>query len=160
MSLHDTFKIANFHDLQLQAMIALLVAQPKRMGPFYATTFFSGDFSIAQRATVLTAIGLGARELAGFATAIPGKHEMPTGRLPERLHTLYADNCEIDVLAKQLENSGLQPTSKQKRPKTVRNDLGKTVAESFFLPLTGRWQAIARTRYPYIFSCKVTLLTE
>ena len=90
VGLQDAFEMDDFDRLRLQGMVALVVAQPKIVGPWYALTFFNGDYSLAQRASVLTALGLGARELAGFdtseyasAAAFPSKH------LPDRMEQLY-----------------------------------------------------------------------
>ncbi|CAK7219720.1 telomere binding protein [Sporothrix curviconia] len=90
VGLQDAFEMDDFDRLRLQGMIALVVAQPTTVGPWYALTFFNGDYSLSQRASVLTALGLGARELAGFdtseyasAAAFPSKH------LPDRMERLY-----------------------------------------------------------------------
>ncbi|CAK7208323.1 telomere binding protein [Sporothrix bragantina] len=90
VGLQDAFEMDDFDRLRLKGMIALVVAQPKTVGPWYALTFFNGDYSLSQRASVLTALGLGARELAGFdtseyasAAAFPSKH------LPDRMERLY-----------------------------------------------------------------------
>jgi len=146
VSLPDTFELDDFDELRLQAMIAILIAQPKQMGPWYAHTFFSGDYSISQRASVLTTLGLGARELAGFSNGDEeAEKPFPTKTLPERLHKLYSDSSPINAVANQLEQTMLRPaaaaaTTKKKRTKIIRNDLARMVAESFFFPLTGRWQ--------------------
>ncbi len=142
VSLPDTFELDNFDELCLQAMIAILIARPKQMGPWYAHTFFSGDYSISQRASVLTTLGLGARELAGFNREEQAEKSFPTKTLPERLHKLYSDSSPITTVAQQLEQTMLRPTAttKKKRTKIIRNDLARMVAESFFFPLTGRWQ--------------------
>ena len=52
--------------LFFRALVALLLAAPTLMGPYFARTYFEGDYSISQRLALLTAIGLGTRELAGF----------------------------------------------------------------------------------------------
>lgn len=64
--LQDKWDISNFEELRLQGMIAVLVAQPLEMGQWFSATYFNGDYSISQRAAVLTTLGLGARELAGY----------------------------------------------------------------------------------------------
>ncbi|CAK7205911.1 telomere binding protein [Sporothrix eucalyptigena] len=90
VGLHDAFEMDNFDQLRLQGMVSLVVAQPNIVGPWFALTFFNGDYSLSQRASVLTALGLGARELAGFdtseyaaAAAFPSKH------LPDRMERFY-----------------------------------------------------------------------
>ncbi|KAL8897478.1 MAG: hypothetical protein Q9192_002554 [Flavoplaca navasiana] len=98
--LGDKWNIEDFQELRLQGMIAVLVAQPLEMGQWFSRTYFNGDYSIQQRATILTTLGLGARELAGY-----GKEDMaltksnpprtapfPSKQLPPKLHALYASN--------------------------------------------------------------------
>ncbi len=98
--LGDKWNIEDFQELRLQGMIAVLVAQPLEMGQWFSRTYFNGDYSIQQRTTILTTLGLGARELAGY-----GKEDMaltksnpqrtapfPSKQLPPKLHALYASN--------------------------------------------------------------------
>ena len=143
VSLQDNLEIPNFHDLRLQAMISILVAQPASIGPFYALTFFSGDYSLAQRASVLTAMGLGARELAGFSRPVPNERA-PTKRLPGRLHRLYSGSEEVNAMTASMSEMMMQPVATKKRVKTIRNDLGCIVAEHFIYPLIGRWATVAQ----------------
>lgn len=90
VGLQDAFEMADFDQLRLQGMVALVVAQPKIVGPWYAHTFFDGDYSLAQRASVLTALGLGARELAGFdASEYASAAAFPSKQLPGRMERLY-----------------------------------------------------------------------
>lgn len=144
-SMQDTFDMPSFHDLRLQALIAILVAQPARMGPWFAHAYFNGDYSLSQRAVVLSTMGLGARELAGYADEnnrgdVEGER-FPSKRLPDRLHRLYAESSEMDQLARRLEGAMLEPVSTRKRKgrTMVKNDLAKVVADAFFFPLTGRF---------------------
>ncbi|KAI4122185.1 MAG: hypothetical protein LQ338_005968, partial [Usnochroma carphineum] len=115
--LQDKWNLENFEELRLQGMIAVLVAQPLEMGQWFSATYFNGDYSISQRAAVLTTLSLGARELAGYGkedaaltkstqdTSFPSKH------LPPKLHALYAspDTAPITAASKQLEQSILRP---------------------------------------------------
>ncbi|KAL8688985.1 MAG: hypothetical protein Q9218_005233 [Villophora microphyllina] len=178
--LQDKWNFENFNELRLQAMIAVLVAQPLEMGQWFSRTYFSGDYSVSQRATVLTTLGLGARELAGYdgaGTALT-KHnqppraqnnQFPSKRLPPNLHALYTPEEPLMTASKQLENSILKPMTlkaadalsgpnvlktrtfssrmdvEKKRTKAIPNALAKVVADGFFFPLTGRFQAHIRT---------------
>jgi telomere length regulation protein len=97
--------------LQLRSLIACLVAQPARMGPWFASMYFEGDFSLAQLASLLTTIGLGARELAGYNDDAElgtdrQRPSFPSQRLQDNLAAIYAP---VDNLAKQLEHNTLQP---------------------------------------------------
>ena len=164
--LHDKFEMEDFQKYRLQAMIAMVVALPSRMGPWFAKTFFNGDYSTSQRASILTALGMAARELGGYKekdSSLTGAKsvEFPTKMLPEKLHKLYSG--QIDQLTKQLEDTMIKPMALEAADKTagpdvlkvrtfssrmevektrkrpIANDLAKIVAESFFFPLTGRW---------------------
>lgn len=97
------------------------------MGQWFSRSFFNGDYSIGQRAAILTALGLGARELAGLGAedaAITGtdipllpSSSFPTKKLPDKLHKIFGPpptNNEpltypINKLSSSLENSILQP---------------------------------------------------
>lgn len=116
-------------------MIAVLIVQPLEMGQWFSRTYFNGDYSIQQRATVLTTLGLGARKLAGY-----GKEDMaltksnpqhtskdtasfPSKQLPPKLHALYAPEKPaltdipgakaVNTASLTLEQSILQPMALQ-----------------------------------------------
>lgn len=120
MSLDDKYKLPNFHEYRLQAMIALLVAQPTRMGRFFSFTFFDGDLSQTQRSAILTALGLSARELAGHKEEdskamglLPPSSDtsFPTKQLPDHLKGFYltADDSPIAALTNQMTRTSLKP---------------------------------------------------
>ncbi|GAB7341603.1 hypothetical protein MBLNU457_7808t1 [Dothideomycetes sp. NU457] len=124
-ALGDTFKLEDFAELRLQALIALLLSDPKTQGPWFARRAFDGDYSLSQRATLLSAIGLGARELAGYQDvdtlnpAVTPKGSLPSKRLPERYHNIYAGNAQqsqqtlppsrLQTITANLERSMIQP---------------------------------------------------
>jgi telomere length regulation protein len=99
-------------------MIAVLVASPQKLGPWFSKTFFDGDYSMSQRASILTTLGLGARELAGFknedspltgSSTLP-ETPFPSKMLPENLHKVYADQQpQLDALSRQLEQAMIAP---------------------------------------------------
>lgn len=168
-SLGDPFDIKDFVELRLQALIALLISDSAEMGPWLARQVFEGDYSLSQRATLLSVLGLGARELAGYKDQDelnPKSHSanFPSRKLPDRLHNIYSiDQSPVQDLARKLEDTMIQPLALQaadqmvgpnalkvrtfssrmqvekKRQKAIPNALAKVVAESFFFPLTGRW---------------------
>ena len=149
-NLPDPFGFDDFLQLRLQGMVALVVAQPKICGPYVANTIFDGDFNISQRVAGLTAMGLAARELAGYKPDDAGSSEkqFPSKTLPERLHRLYLQDSEMDHLSKELSNTMLQPVStKQKRGqrRIIRNNLNKLMAEYLFFPLTGHFAGHAQS---------------
>ena len=118
VGLGDKYEMDDFQQLRLQGMIAVLIAQPLRMGQWFSRTFFDGDYSMSQRASILTTLGMGARELAGFkkedaaltgADAVP-ENPFPSKKLPERLHKIYAlEAAPVNALAKYLERTMIQP---------------------------------------------------
>jgi telomere length regulation protein len=100
---------------RLQALIALVVAEPTRMGPWLSAMYFEGDLSLIQRATLLTAIGLGCRELAGYAEpeSDPKTNDIsskatnfPSKKLPPNLSAIYDP---INTLTKTLSQTTIQP---------------------------------------------------
>lgn len=108
----------NFQQMRLQGMIAVLIAEPLKMGQWFSRTFYSGDYSMGQRASVLTVLGLGARELAGLGkedAALTGANptpesSFPSKRLPDKLHKIYAlEAAPMNALTSQLEKTMIQP---------------------------------------------------
>lgn len=129
VGLQDKYEIDNFQDMRIQGMIAILIALPLKMGQWYSKTFFDGDYSISQRASVLTTLGLGARELGGFGaedealskTSKPlPTSSFPSKTLPSSMHKLYAapspsttaakgPPSALDSLSTQLTNTMIAP---------------------------------------------------
>jgi telomere length regulation protein len=164
--LHDQFEMEDFLTLRQSALIAILVAQPKTIAQYLARSCFEGDYSLQQRTAMFTALGLGARELAGFKdedeTETPA---FPTKKLPEYLDKVYSTKQIPSVVkvSERLEQSMVQPMALQAadqlsgpnalkvrtfssrmavekaRKKPIPNELAKIVAQNFFFPLTGRW---------------------
>ncbi|KAH7364529.1 telomere length regulation protein-domain-containing protein [Rhexocercosporidium sp. MPI-PUGE-AT-0058] len=110
VGLQDKYEIENFQDMRIQGMIAILVAHPLKMGQWFSKTFFDGDYSISQRASVLTTLGLGARELGGFGTedeSLTTMKNLPSGSnpsfpsktLPPHIHTHYTSQPQEKALA-------------------------------------------------------------
>lgn len=118
VGLGDKWEMENFQQMRLQGMIAVLIAEPLKMGQWFSRTFYSGDYSMGQRASVLTVLGLGARELAGLgkedaaltgANATP-ESSFPSKRLPDKLHKIYAlEAAPMNALTSQLEKTMIQP---------------------------------------------------
>lgn len=132
VGLQDKFDIEEFNDLKLQGMMALIVAQPKSMAPWFSRTFFEGDYSLSQRTQVLVAIGLSARELAGFETSeYQSSASFPSKRLPEKVEQLY-----LDSTTKQSEAN---PSSQLKAlPSTALDTITQSLTSSFLEPLAAK----------------------
>lgn len=118
VGLGDKWEMENFQQMRLQGMIAVLTAEPLNMGQWFSRTFYNGDYSVGQRASVLTVLGLGARELAGLGkedAALTGANataesSFPSKRLPEKLHQIYAlEAAPMNALSSRLEKTMIQP---------------------------------------------------
>ncbi|KAH8180073.1 telomere length regulation protein [Sarocladium implicatum] len=127
--IQDKFEIENYHDLRLQSIIALIVAQPKTMGPWFARTFFEGDYSLTQRTTVLVALGLAARELAGFKVSeYHDEASFPSKQLPQKMERLYLNAPSAPNAAKAQQNlKALPPTALHK--------IADSLTSSFLAPM-------------------------
>lgn len=117
VGLGDKWEMEHFQQMRLQGMIAVLVAEPLKMGQWFSRTFYNGDYSMGQRASVLTTLSMGARELAGLGKEdaaltdanISGKL-FPSQKLPDKLHQAYAlEAAPMEALSSQLERSMIQP---------------------------------------------------
>lgn len=128
VGLQDKWDIQDFNKFRLQAMIAVLIAQPLEMGQWYSRTFYNGEYSLSQRASILTTLGLGARELAGLGkedAALTGSttaKEMafPSKKLPDKLHKLYAlEAAPLDTISSRLEKTMIQPLAAEAADKVT-----------------------------------------
>lgn len=129
VGIQDKFDIENFYDLKLQGMIAILVAQPQLMGPWFARTFFSGDYSVAQRASVLTVLGLSAREISGYATSeYAAAASFPSQTLPDKMRRLYVEDA---APGNQLTSS----SSLKALPPNALDSISKSLTSDFMAPL-------------------------
>ena len=108
----------HFQEWRLQGMIAVLTAQPLQMGQWFSMTYFNGEYSMGQRASILTTLSMGARELAGFKledASLTGADttnddSFPSQKLPTKMHKIYAtDVASVDSLAQSLERTMIQP---------------------------------------------------
>lgn len=128
VGVQDKFEIDDFGDLKLQGMMALIVAQPKMMAPWFARTFFEGDYSMSQRTQVLVALGLSAREIAGFDIS---KHQsaaaFPSKRLPEKIENLYLSSPEPSAINSSPQLKAL--------PSTALDTITKSLTASFLAPM-------------------------
>lgn len=129
VGLQDKYDLEDFQDLRLQGMIAIVVAQPQQMGPWFAKTFFDGDYSMAQRASVLTVLGLGARELAGYITSeYKAAASFPSQALPDKMKKLYMEDAD--------SNNRLPPSSTLKAlPSSALDTISKSLVSDFMAPI-------------------------
>jgi telomere length regulation protein len=63
MGMQDSFDMEGFQEMRLAGLVAVVAGAPDVV-EYIVETFFSGDLSIQQRLILLSALGLGARDLA------------------------------------------------------------------------------------------------
>lgn len=133
VGVQDNFEMDDFADLRLQGMIALVVAQPKAMAPWFARTFFEGDYSLSQRSSVLITLGLSARELAGFDTSeYQSAASFPSKQLPGKMQQLY-------LPAQEQANSRPSSSSRLKAlPHNALDSISASLTSSFLAPLAAK----------------------
>ncbi|KAF2964780.1 hypothetical protein GQX73_g8815 [Xylaria multiplex] len=129
IGLQDKFELENFYNLRLQGMVAVVVAQPKKMAPWFAKTFFDGDYSLSQRASILVVLGLSGREIAGFEIS----EYAPTAHFPSK------------TLPSKVEKHYLQPSSVSNRlqaganlkalPPNALDTLAQSLSQTFLAPM-------------------------
>ena len=71
VGLQDTFEMEQFQELRHAALIALVASSPEVVTSYLISVYFTGDISIQQRLVLLSALGIGARELAGHEKIVP-----------------------------------------------------------------------------------------
>ncbi|RDA92869.1 hypothetical protein CP533_2853 [Ophiocordyceps camponoti-saundersi (nom. inval.)] len=156
VGLQDKFELEDFVEKRQQGMIALVVAQPTSMAPWFARSFFEGDFSLAQRTSILVTLGLSARELAGQQQE--ARDSFASKRLPEKIERLFLDSAQqpeqppassrlqalppnaLGAITKSLTSSFLEPLAAQAADDTSGPDVLKL--ETF----TQRYKAKSKAR--------------
>jgi telomere length regulation protein len=138
------------HDLQelrLQSLIACLVCQPGRMGPWFTSMYFEGDFSLSQRASLLTTIGLSSREVAGHKDeGTPSASHVPlppSKELPPHLAAVYQS---LDNLSNQIQHTTLRPMALAAADQATGPDILKIRTFSSRLAVEKRTNALALDR--------------
>lgn len=163
----DRFDMPDFAELRNAGLAALVVAEPLRMGRWLAHQFFVGDYGLGQRAALLMAIGLGARELAGLEPE-PPLQQQQRPKLPPRLDAVWGVADPISAIADSLKATYLAPLAaaaadaatgpnvlkvrtfssrmavEARRPQPVHRRILDLVAPAFFFPLTGGWLVLCR----------------
>ena len=125
-NLQDPFETPDFDELRLQAMIALVLADVDVVALWLSAHVFLEGYSLSQRCTMLSALGLGGRELAGFKNedtlnpALPNT-DFPSKRLPPRLHAAYTASPvnRLESVSKNMEDQLIQPLALQAADQTT-----------------------------------------
>lgn len=163
----NRFDIPAFDELRTAALVSLVATSPEQAGPWLAAQFFTGDYGLVQRATLLTAIGMGARELAGLsppptisAPQLPGKsHSIWSAPAPAhdlRSITASLKSMLLTPLAAKAADQLTGPSVlkirtfssrlavEKNRAAPVHRKILDVVASAFFFPLVGGWWVSAR----------------
>ncbi|KAG5936555.1 hypothetical protein E4U59_004927 [Claviceps monticola] len=143
VGLQDKFDIDDFESLRLQAMMALVIAQPQSMAPWFARTFFEGDYSLSQRTSVLITLGLSARELAGLESSeYESSSSFASKRLPAKMEQLYLEQQSQQAHSLYLlpsSSSSLQPQPPPSQlkalPPNALDRITTSLTSSFLDPL-------------------------
>ncbi|PKS06460.1 hypothetical protein jhhlp_007208 [Lomentospora prolificans] len=129
VGLQDKYDLEDFYELRLDSMVALIISIPKVMAPWFIKTFFQGDYSLSQRGVILAALGLAARELAGFEqSGYVRDGSFPSKKLAERMEQLFLGSTAPDQ--NPALGSNLKPL-----PPTALDSITKSMATSFLGPL-------------------------
>jgi telomere length regulation protein len=122
--LQNTYDMEDFDDLRLQGMIALVVASPQTMGEWFAKTFFDGDYSVAQRASILVTLGLAAREIVGLdESKYAAGSSFASKALPEHVEKLYLDPNSARALPSTSSLKPIAPNALEKMARSVTSDI-------------------------------------
>ncbi|RYP79893.1 hypothetical protein DL769_002726 [Monosporascus sp. CRB-8-3] len=128
VGLQDKYDLDDFHEMRLQGMIAVVVAQPKKMGQWFAKTFFDGDYSLSQRASILVVLGLSAREIAGFdASEYAAAASFPSKRLPAKVEKHYVPSAP--------NTYGSSAAKLKALPPNALDGIAQSLSQSFLAPL-------------------------
>ncbi|KIV99531.1 uncharacterized protein PV09_08833 [Verruconis gallopava] len=112
LNLNNQFEMEDFLELRQEALISLLVSEPKIVGPSLARCCFEDEFSVQQRTAMLTSLALGARELAGHGDKDNTEAlSFPSKELPKHLQTIYGEQPDLRLTnaSRKLEESMVGP---------------------------------------------------
>ncbi|KDQ18178.1 hypothetical protein BOTBODRAFT_155292 [Botryobasidium botryosum FD-172 SS1] len=94
--LQDNFDLEGFEEKRQATLNALVACCPKKAAPCLAEQFFNNQYSTAQRFAMLTALALGARELADLSSPPQATSAtFPSKALPPALHRKYIMDADI-----------------------------------------------------------------
>ncbi|KAI0540008.1 telomere length regulation protein [Xylaria digitata] len=129
IGLQDKFELENFYNLRLQGMVAVVVAQPKKIAPWFAKTFFDGDYSLSQRASILVVLGLSGREIGGFEISeYASTAHFPSKTLPSKVEKHYLQPSSVS-------NRLQAGTNLKALPPNALDTLAQSLSQSFLAPM-------------------------
>ncbi|QRV89255.1 telomere length regulation protein [Ceratobasidium sp. AG-Ba] len=103
IALQDNFDLDHFEDRRQDVLVALVACCPTKSAPTIIEQFFHHQYSTAQRFTMLNALAIGARELAGLPvppSPIPENDkrprlDFPSKVLPGQAHLQYITESDL-----------------------------------------------------------------
>ncbi|KAK8114549.1 telomere length regulation protein [Apiospora kogelbergensis] len=129
VGLEDKYELDDFHGFRTQGMIAIIVAQPQKMARWFAKTFFDGDYSLSQRASVLIVLGIGGREIAGFETSeYSDVASFPSKKLPAKVEKHYEPSAPAN---RYISASA----SLRALPPNALDNISQSLSQAFLAPL-------------------------
>ncbi|KAJ3844507.1 telomere length regulation protein-domain-containing protein [Lentinula raphanica] len=165
VGLQDNFDLDRFSELRQNALNALVACAPKRAAPCIIEEFFKNQYSTDQRYAMLSALALGARELASLpvppsqvsreATSFPSK------RLPALLHQAYLPHPEAAALSQIL--GGITRQAIERGKEATEDKVPEIVRERRFkIQPSRRISEVAgsKTRMPDVIPPKQTTFNE
>ncbi|PVG00939.1 hypothetical protein CPB86DRAFT_154849 [Serendipita vermifera] len=104
LSLQNNYDIEDFDRLVLEAVTALVACCPRKVAPTIIEHFFTPSYSTMHRFTMLNALALGARELAGLPTPQIPKQQanFPSRLLPPAVHRKYITQEDLSDAGAQI----------------------------------------------------------
>ncbi|KAK7970598.1 hypothetical protein PG988_009671 [Apiospora saccharicola] len=133
VGLEDKYELDDFYSLRTQGMIAIIVAQPQKMARWFAKTFFDGDYSLSQRASVLIVLGISGREIAGFeASGYSDIASFPSKKLPAKIEKHYEPFAPAN---QYISGSASEPASLKAIPPNALDSISQSLSQAFLAPL-------------------------
>ncbi|PHH67160.1 hypothetical protein CDD81_2929 [Ophiocordyceps australis] len=129
VGLEDKFEVDDFVHWRQRAMIALVVSLPDTMAPCFARSFFEGDYSLSQRVSILVALGLASRELAGHEESEDQSlASFASKKLPPKIEQLYLDSPQPSAASQA-------PSHLKALPPNALHGIATSLAASFLNPV-------------------------
>lgn len=97
IALANPFHLDDFENKRQGLITALVACSPTNVPPFLAQQYFSQSYSLLQKGVMLTALAMGARELAGLSApeTRTKKVDFPSKMLPSHLHEKYITSADV-----------------------------------------------------------------
>lgn len=145
VALNNNFDEKDFEQWRINALISLIVVVPDKINDLFQL-LFNADLSLQQRMSILSSIGLAARELRGLddKNVMKPEYNFPSKRLP---WDKASKNQIEDISDRESNDLIAQGTTTWKSKKleltsaksTSRKNEFRKYANNFFYPLANGW---------------------